>query len=98
MKDRKLHVTTRNDYGTRQVYRLQSRRISQGGRTYLGRINEDWCQDDKGHMVFGYYWTDLAGDPGKTVPLLRECLADFERELASRRAANDARSACSSIG
>ena len=49
-------------------------------------------------MVFGYYWTDLAGDPGKTVPLLRECLADFERELASRRAANDARSACSSIG
>jgi len=83
-----LHATRRRPDGTRDLYRehrlLRSRQVT---REIVGHIYEDWCQDENGRMCYGYFWTDPAGNCGKTVPRLRDCISDFEREMKDRHAA-----------
>lgn len=91
-RDRKIHVSRAVEHKgwtneVRLLFRYQSRRISEGGKTVLGKVKQDWAEGGK----WGWYWEDLAGDCGPTFPLLRECVADFEREMASRRIRANAR-------
>lgn len=81
-----IHVGRRNVYGKRTLYTKTSRRIFVGGKNRLGELTEDWCKDDGGKMVVGWYWTMLDGESGLTFPCMRDAVADFERERAERRA------------
>lgn len=83
-----IHAGKRNKWGVRKLYTHTSRKICQGGKNILGELHEDWCKDDTGRMVMGWYWIMLDGNYGRTYPRMRDAIADFERERAERRAKN----------
>ncbi len=83
-----IHVGKRNPSGVRKLFTKTSKRICAGGKNVLGDLLEDWCQDDHGKMVMGWFWCALDGEYGKTLPRMRDAVADFERERANRRSRN----------
>lgn len=86
-----IHVSRPNKSGIRNLYTKCSRRHVTGGKNVLGQLFEDWCEDDRGRMVMGWYWMDLGDGFGRTFPRMRDAVADFEREMRERRAANEKR-------
>ena len=86
-----IHVTRPDADGVRRLYKKCSRRAVAGGRNYLGKVvRDEWCRHCRTGKIIGggYYWTDLAEGFGKTFHRLRDCVADFQRELRDRRNAN----------
>ncbi len=82
-----IHATRRTSDGTRVLYTEHRLLRGRPWRVTVGTIGEDWCQDDEGCMCYGYFWKDLNGDCGRTFYRLRDCKADFSRELADRNGA-----------
>lgn len=91
MKDLTLHLTRPAADGTRRIYRRTSRRICENGRNYLGEIEAELCPRGYARRGVCYCWIDLAGNCSQGFPRVRDCLADFARELAERREANKQR-------
>jgi hypothetical protein len=86
-----IHVGRSNKSGIRKLFTRTSRRICEGGKNVLGELLEDWCENERGKMVWGWYWVMLDDNFGKTFPRMRDAVADFERERAERRKRNDER-------
>ena len=86
-----IHVGKRNASGIRKLFTRTSRKIFASGKNELGELHEDWCRDDLGKHVIGWYWIMLDEVCSKTFPRMRDAVADFERERRKRRARNDKR-------
>lgn len=80
-----IHVGKRSRWGIRKLFTRTSRKICENGKNHLGELFEDWCRDERGNEVMGWYWTMLDGNFGKTFPRMRDAVADFERERRERR-------------
>lgn len=79
-----FRVSRPSRLGTRWIYIGRNRPKRDGDKNCLGTIELDWCPDDSGKMVMGYFWCDMSEGYGKTFPRLRDCVADFERVVKER--------------